>query len=141
MPRVGARLGFAAASGVLALIITAIALGYLFQSACLLLEANAFCPPAAASIVGAGALVLAALVALLARHFLRPATAAKPVAAVRGNGVADNIAADLGALVAQQILIATREHPYGTMGAALAAGLAVGAIPELRKTLTGLLKH
>jgi len=140
MPRVGARLGFAAASGVLALIITAIALGYLLQSACLLLEANAFSPPEATSIVAAGALVLAVLLALLARHFLRPA-AAKPVAAVRGNGVADNVAADLGALVAQQILIATREHPYGTMGAALAAGLAVGAIPELRKTLTGLLKN
>jgi hypothetical protein len=141
MPRVGARLGFAAASGVLALIITAIALGYLLQSACLLLEANAFSPPEATSIVAAGALVLAVLLALLARHFLRPATSAKPVAAVRGNGVADNVAADLGALVAQQILIATREHPYGTMGAALAAGLAVGAIPELRKTLTGLLKN
>jgi len=27
------------------------------------------------------------------------------------------------------------------MGAVLAAGLAVGSIPELRKTLTGLLKH
>jgi hypothetical protein len=110
MPCVGARLGFAAASGVLALIITAIALGYLFQSLRLLLEANAFSPPEAASIVGAGALVLAALLALLARHFLRPA-AAKPVAAVRGNGIADNVAADLRALVGQQILIATREHP------------------------------
>jgi hypothetical protein len=140
MPRVGARLGLAAASGVLALIIAAIALGYLFQSLRLLLEANAFSPPGATSIVGAGALVLAALLALLTRHLLRP-TAVKPVAAVRGNGVADNVAADLGALTAQQILIATREHPYGTMGAALAAGLAVGAIPELRKTLTGLLKH
>jgi hypothetical protein len=141
MTRVGARLGFAAAAGVLALVIATIALGYLFQSACLLLEANAYSPPAATSIVGAGALVLAALLALLARHFLRPAAAAKPVAAARSNGVADNVAADLGALVAQQILIATREHPYGTTGAALAAGLAVGAIPELRKTLTGLLKH
>jgi hypothetical protein len=63
----------------------------------------------------------------------------KPAAGV--NGVANGIAADLGALAAQQIVNTTREHPYGTMGAALAAGIAVGAIPELRKTLTGLLKH
>jgi len=43
-------------------------------------------------------------------------------------------------LVAQQLVSTTKAHPYKTMGAALAAGLAVGAIPELRKTLTDLLK-
>jgi hypothetical protein len=57
------------------------------------------------------------------------------------NGVANGIAADLGALAAQQIVSTTRAHPYGTVGAALAAGLAVGAVPELRKSLMGLLRH
>ena len=39
------------------------------------------------------------------------------------------------------ILNSTRAHPYSTMGAALAAGLAFGAVPELRKTLLGLFKQ
>jgi hypothetical protein len=140
MPRAGARLGFAIASSVVALIIAVVALGYLSQAAFLLLEAKGFSPAEAAAMTGAGGLVLAVLLALLARHFLHPA-AAKPVAARRGSGLADDAAADLGALVAQQILMATRQHPYGTVGAALAAGLTVGAIPELRKTLAGFFKH
>jgi hypothetical protein len=71
----------------------------------------------------------------------RPAAPPASAPGVHANGVANGIVADLGALAAQQIVNTTREHPYGTMGAALAAGLAVGAIPELRKTLTGLLKN
>lgn len=141
MSRFGARLGAAAALAVIALIVTAIALAYFARSVFLLLEASAFSPSAAAAITGGCAIALAAVLGLIGRLFLRPKPAAQPVLAARSNGVATNIAADLGALAAQQIVNATREHPYGTMGAALAAGLAVGAIPELRKTLTDLLKH
>jgi hypothetical protein len=139
MPHPGARLGVAAACCILALIVGVIALAYLNQSVFLLLEESDFRPSAAAAITGAGGLVLAVLIGLSARHLFRPAVAPRPAA--RSNGVANDIAADLGALAAQSIVGATREHPYGTMGAALAAGLAVGAIPQLRKTLTGLLKH
>ncbi len=138
MPRFGARLGVAAAVAVFALIIAAIALGYFAQSVLLLLEEKGFGPPAAAAIVGGGGLVLAALFGIVARRVLRPAA---PPAVARSHNTVDDAAADLGALVAQQIVNTTREHPYGTVGAALAAGLAVGAIPELRKALTGLLKH
>jgi|SRR5580704_19244694 hypothetical protein len=141
MPRIGARLGFTAALAVLALIVSAIALGYFAQSVFLLLEEKGFGPPAAASLTGACGIVLAAILALFGRLFLRPKSAARPVPAARSNGVATDIAADLGALAAQQIVNTTREHPYGTVGAALAAGLAVGAIPELRKTLVGLFKR
>jgi hypothetical protein len=141
MPRIGARFGCAAGFAVFALIVTAIALGYFAQSIFLLFEAHAFSPSAAAALTGACAMGLAAIFGIFGRLVLRPKPAARPAPVARANGVANGIAADLGALAAQQIVNATREHPYGTMGAALAAGLAVGAIPELRKTLTDLLKH
>jgi hypothetical protein len=137
MPRFGGRLGFA----VLALIIAAIALGYLAQSLFALLESDGFGPPAAAAITGGCGIVLAAILGLFGRLALRAKPAARTTAASRANGVGTGIAADLGALAAQQIVNTTREHPYGTAGAALAAGLAVGALPELRKTLMGFLKH
>jgi hypothetical protein len=141
MSRFGARLGSAAALAILALIVSAIALAYFAQSIFLLLEASAFRPSAAAAITGSCAIALAVIFGLTGRLILRAKPAARPVPAARPNGVATDIAADLGALAAQQIVSTTREHPYGTMGAALAAGLAVGASPELRKTLTGFLKH
>jgi type VI protein secretion system component VasK len=141
MSRFGARLGSAATLAVLALIVSAIALAYLAQSLFLLLEASALRPAAAAAITGGGAIALAAILGLTCRLLLRPKAAAHPVATARSNGVATDIAADLGALAAQQIVNTTRDHPYGTVGAALAAGVAVGAVPELRKTLAGLFKH
>lgn len=100
------------------------------------LGSRGFEPAAAAGLTGLAGLTLAGLIGLYARLAMRPRRRTA-TAAPGGNG----IAADLGALVAQQIVNSTREHPYGSMGAALAAGLAVGAIPELRKTLTGLLKN
>jgi hypothetical protein len=50
-------------------------------------------------------------------------------------------AAQLGGIVAQQLMVNAREHPFYGAGAALAAGLAVGAIPELRDLLKGFVKH
>lgn len=141
MPRFGARLGFAAALAALALIAAAIAIGYLAESVSLTLQASGFAASAAAAITGAGAIVVAVILGFSGRLFLRARPAAHRRPATRSNGVATDIAADLGALAAQQIVATTREHPYGTMGAALAAGIAVGAIPELRKTLTGIFKH
>jgi hypothetical protein len=89
-------------------------------------------------------LVLVVIVGLVAKWVMRtPRRPALPAVqpAPGANGLANGIAADLGALAAQQIVSTTRAHPYGTVGAALAAGLAVGAVPELRKSLMGLIKH
>jgi len=138
MPRFGARLGLAAAWLILALVVAMIAVGFLGAAIFFELEAKELSPPAAAAIVGGGGLVLAALFGIVARRVLCPAA---PPAVARSHNTVDDAAADLGALVAQQIVNTTREHPYGTVGAALAAGFAVGAVPELRKALTELFKH
>lgn len=118
---------------------------FLGDALLLLFEEKGFAPSAAAGLTGLAGLVLAALLGLLARGVARTPRRKAATAATAPppgiNGVANGIAADLGALAAQQIVNSTREHPYGTMGAALAAGIAVGAIPELRKTLTGFLKQ
>jgi hypothetical protein len=138
------RLGLAAAAGAVALIVIAVTIWFLGDALRLLLEANGFQPSAAAGLTGLAGLVLAGLIGFSVRWLVKPnrRPAVPTTAPAPGvNGVANGIAADLGALAAQQIVNTTREHPYGTMGAALAAGIAVGAIPELRKTLTGLLKH
>jgi hypothetical protein len=139
------RIGLAAATGLSALVVIATTTWFLGYALFLLLGEKGFTPSAAAGLTGIAGLLLAALIGLLARVLLRPhrrATVSATAAPAPGiNGVANGIAADLGALAAQQILNTTREHPYGTVVAALAAGLAVGAIPELRKALTGLLKH
>ena len=138
-----ARFGIAAGVGFFALIILAIALLFLGHALNFWLLMQGFRAASAAGLTGVAGLLLAFICGLIARWTLRPSRrpalpAAAPAAGV--NGVANGIAADLGALAAQQIVNTTRAHPYGTMGAALAAGLAVGAVPELRKSLMGLFK-
>ena len=137
------RLGFAAGAGVVALIVFGATLWFLGDALLLLLEEHGFMPPAAAGLTGVAGLVLTGVLGFCAKWAMRPPRRRPEptVAAARGNGVTNGIAADLGALAAQQIVNTTREHPYGTVGAALAAGLAVGAIPELRKAALGLFKH
>jgi hypothetical protein len=135
------RIGLSAACGIVALIVLGTTLWFLGDALMLLLEEKGVGPPAAAGLTGIAGLVLAVVFGLLAkfalrsrRHTVQPVAAAAP-------GTTTDIAAELGALVAQQIVKTTRTHPLGTMGAALAAGLAVGALPELRKTLLGLFKQ
>lgn len=140
-----ARIGVAAGLGIVALIVLGTTLWFLGDAFMLWLEEKAFSDAAAAGLTGVAGLVLAIILGFGAKLALRrprrrvplPATAPAPGI----NGVANGIAADLGALAAQQIVNSTRAHPYSTMGAALAAGLAVGAVPELRKTLLGMFKH
>jgi hypothetical protein len=137
------RIGLAIGAGIAALIIFAIALRFLGEGLMLWLQQQGFRGSAAAGLTGLAGLVLAVLSGFVARWILRakrrPAVAvAAPAPGI--NGVANGIAADLGALAAQQIVSTTRAHPYGTVGAALAAGIAVGALPELRKSLLGLFK-
>lgn len=141
MASLPARIGVSAAAGGAALTALAVALWFLGDALRLWIEGLNISPAGAAGLTGLAGVILVMVLGLAAKLALRgPRRSA--VAAPGANGVANGIAADLGALAAQQIVSATRAHPYGTMGAALAAGLAVGAVPELRKTLLGLLdKH
>lgn len=134
------RIGLAAGAGIVALIVLGITLWFLGDALMLLLEEKGFGPAGAAGLTGLAGVVLAALIGLLAKWLVRPHPQAAAPAAGVGGGAVNTYAAELGALVAQQIVSTTKAHPYKTMGAALAAGLAVGAIPELRKTLLDLLK-
>ena len=138
------RIGIAAAAGLVALIVLAATIWFLGDALMLWLEDKNLSTAGAAALTGLAGLVLTALVALSARWTLhprrRPAVPATATPSPGVNGVANGIAADLGALAAQQIVSTTRSHPDGTAGAALAAGLAVGAMPELRKSLMGLFK-
>jgi hypothetical protein len=138
------RLGLAAAAGIVALIVLGTTLWFLGDALMLLLEEKGFGPPGAAGLTGVVGLIVVLLLGLAAKLAMR--SPRRPVIATTAptpgvNGVANGIAADLGALAAQQIVNTTRAHPYGTVGAALAAGLAVGAVPELRKSLMGLFKQ
>jgi hypothetical protein len=139
-----ARIGVAAAAGVVALLMLAVTLLFLGYALMLLFEEQGLRQSGAAGLTGLIGLVLVVIVGLVAKWVMRtPRRPALPAAqpAPGANGLANGIAADLGALAAQQIVSTTRAHPYGTVGAALAAGLAVGAVPELRKSLMGLIKH
>jgi len=136
------RIAIAVAAAIIALIALIVTLWFLGDALRLWLEDKAVPPAGAAGLTGLAGLVLVGLLGLIARLALRPRRhpALPAAASPRVNGVANGIAADLGALAAQQIVNTTRSHPYGTVGAALAAGLAVGAVPELRKSVMGLFK-
>ena len=141
------RIGLAAGLGIVALIVLGTTLWFLGDALIIWIESEGLAPAAAAGLTGVAGLVLIVVLALSIKLALRPRTAVphrwrRPRPPLPGvNGVASGIAADLGALAAQQIVATTRAHPYSTMGAALAAGIAVGAVPELRKTIIGLFKH
>jgi hypothetical protein len=138
------RIAIAVAAGLAALVVLAATIWFLGDALMLWLEDKSISPAGAAGLTGLAGLVVTMLIALSARRMLhprrRPAMPATATPSPGVNGVANGIAADLGALAAQQIVNTTRSHPYGTAGAALAAGLAVGAMPELRKSLLGLFK-
>jgi hypothetical protein len=135
----GTRLALAGAAGVVSAILSAIAVWFLGYSLLLLLVSAGVGPSAAALIVAVVGLVLAALAGLGARWLLRPRLA--PPATATRRGAVDELAGQIGSLAARQTVASVRAHPYGAIGAALAAGLAVGALPELRKLLSGILKR
>ncbi len=134
MARWQTRLALTAAAGAFAAILTAVALWFLGYSLFLLLMSVRLDPAAAALIVAAVGLALAGLAGLGARRLWRRP---RPPSAAAPSG--DDLAAQIGSLAARQIAASMRAHPYGAIGAALAAGLAVGALPELRRLLRGIL--
>ncbi len=140
MGRWGARLALAAAAGAVAAIVAAIAAWFLGYSLFLLLVSKRLDPAAAALIVAAVGLALAALAGLAARRLWRPLPAGAAAPASSASAVND-LAGQIGSLAARQIAASVRAHPYGAIGTALIAGLAVGAMPELRKLLSGILKR
>jgi hypothetical protein len=135
-----ARLGAAAGAGVAALIVLAIALWYFGQAVILGLEVQGLGPASAHAIAGAIGLVLIGVIGVVVSLlFRRRRVTVKTTVPISPTADA---AAQLGGLVAQQLVTNAREHPYGAAGAALAAGLAVGAIPELRDLIKGVVvKH
>lgn len=133
------RLGAAAGGGIVALIVAAIALCYFGQAIILGLEDLGIAPAAAHALAGVAGLVLIGVIALAVMFLLRRRRVTVRTT-VPVNPTAD-AAAQLGGIVAQQLMTNVQEHPFGAAGAALAAGLAVGAIPELRDLLKGFVKH
>lgn len=125
-------------------IIAAFAVWYLGEALYLSLAPPERLGPAGAALaVGMTGLALATLMMLLARRLLAAPSngrAALSANVAPGADGASDVAAQLGELVARQIVTSTRTHPYGTAGAALVAGLAIGALPELRKLLGDILR-
>jgi hypothetical protein len=134
------RLALAAAAGVVALIVAAIALWFLGQALFLALAATTLSPAQAAVITGISLLVLAVLIGLVARALLRPGRTAVAAPVPSTGSVVNDLALQLGGIVAQMAADTSKAHPYGTVGAAFTAGFGLGAMPELRKTLLDLLK-
>jgi hypothetical protein len=138
-----ARLALAAAASAVALIVAAIALWFLGQALFLALAATMLSPAQAAVITGVSGLVLAALIGFLARAVLRPRRTAVAASALAPNSgsIVNDLALQLGSIVAQKAAATSKAHPYGTVGTAFAAGFGLGAMPELRKALLDLLKR
>ena len=137
------KIALAAAAAVFALIFLGASLWFLGELLVLALEAVPLKPQLAMLITGAVGLVLAVLLGLTAKSLVsphrRPGVPAIPAARQPTSSGVDDLAVTLGAMIAQKFASKTRSHPYQTMGAALAAGLAVGIVPELRKLITDLI--
>jgi hypothetical protein len=135
------RLALAAGASVVALIVAAIALWFLGQALFLALAATTLSPAQAAVVTGISGLALAGLIALVARALLRPARTAVAAPVPSTGSIVNDLALQLGGIVAQQAAATSKAHPYGTVGTAFAAGFGLGAMPELRKALLDLLKR
>jgi hypothetical protein len=126
-------------AAVAAIILVASAAMFLCAALYLLLVSLSAPPPLAALLTGLAALILAGLIILAARMAsgLRPTDR---TGRLGHDGNVEDLAAKLGGLAAQQLNTEAQAHPYRTFAAALLAGLAVGASPELRNRLHKTLK-
>jgi hypothetical protein len=137
------RIGVAVGAGIVALMALGTTVWFLGDALVLLLSAKGFEPAAASALTGLAGLASAVLLGLVAKWVARPRRHVTVLAAstdAAGSAV-NAYAAEIGAIVAQQVVVSARAHPYTTVGAALAVGLALGAVQELRKSLNGFLKH
>lgn len=146
MERILSRALIAMATAVVAVILVAAAAIFLGAALYLFLVSAAAAPALAAFLVGLAGLMLAGVI-LLATHIAQ--RCGRTARSGGGNGFADpglaadlnDLAARLGALAAQQASAQAQAHPYRSFVAALVAGLAVGASPELRAVLEKILKN
>jgi hypothetical protein len=125
-------------AAVAAIILVASAAICLCAAVYLFLVSLSVAPPLAALLAGLAALILAGLIILAARMSPGLRRRDRPSGSGPDSNV-DDLAAMLGRLAAHQLNTEAQAHPYRTFAAALLAGLAVGASPEisnmLRKTL------
>jgi hypothetical protein len=128
------------AAAVAAIILVASAAIFLCAALYLFLVSLSAAPPLAAFLTGLAALILAGLIILAARM----ATGQRRTDRTSGPapaGNVDDLAAQLGGIVAEQMNTEARSHPYRSFAVALVAGFAVGASPELRNMLRKTLKN
>lgn len=126
------RLSLSIAAAMIAALVALAGIGFLaFALYQALLERVS--PAMAALVTGLAAFFFAALI-ILAGNAL--AAAAKR----RRRREADQLAAELGDLLSDEFRTLAATHPQATALAALLAGFAVGAVPELRHVLRELLR-
>ena len=136
MRRFVARLAISIALLLIALVAIMIALGY-FVYALNLWLAVYLVPPAAAVVTGLIVLVLAALLALIARVFMR---GSKRRDRDYSSMTAAETAAELGSLFGDKVQGFASMNKSTSMLTALAAGFAVGVSPRLRSLLWRIIK-
>ena len=136
MRRFFARLAISVALILIALVAVLIAVGY-FVFALYLWLTNYFVPPAAAVVAGVSILVVAALLALVARAFMR---GSKRLEQDYTSLSAAETAAELGNLFGDKVQGFANMSRGTSLLTALVAGFAVGFSPRLRGLLLSLLK-
>jgi hypothetical protein len=136
MRRFVARLAISIALLLIALVAIFIAVGY-FLFALYLWLTNYLVPPAAAVVAGSITLVIAALLALIARLFLR---GSKRRDRDYASMSAAETAAELGNLFGDKVQGLANMTKGTSLLTALAAGFAVGVSPRLRSLLWRIIK-
>lgn len=132
------RITLSAVAIVVALIFTVTSVLFLGGSLYLFLLSVMLAPATAALVVGVVGLTVATLIIWIMRQLYRPRP---PKADALSFDGANDLAAQLGGLVARKVASSTQAHPYAAIGIALVAGLAIGLSPELRKVLMGAFKR
>ena len=146
MERLLSRALIGMAAAVAAMILATIAAVFLGWALYLFLVSLSAAPPLAAALVGLAGLVLAGMIILAARIASRRIQGS-PTSGNTGSadpnlaGNINDLAAKLGGLAARELTEQAQAHPYRAVVVSLLAGLAVGVIPELRKTLENILKN
>jgi membrane protein implicated in regulation of membrane protease activity len=136
MRRFAARLAISIALLLIALVAIMIAVGY-FIYALYLWLAMYLVPPAAAVVSGLIVLVLAAVLALIARMFMR---GSKRRDRDYASMSAAETAAELGSLFGDKVQGFAQLNKSTSLLTALAAGFAVGVSPKLRSLLWRIIK-
>jgi hypothetical protein len=130
------RVAVTAAAAFVAVVIAAIALWELAQALLMELQAAGLGAALSYLLTSLAGFVLAGLIVLASRLGSgRRRRRAAPLSGI------DGMAARLGGAVADEFAASTRAHPYRMLGAALMAGLVLGALPELRSALFSVLKR